>query len=93
MDAALSASRLGCATESVTVVIGDEGGIHILARNDWPLDRLREERGARATYRVEHASGRVAVTGTTATSACRLESDRPALAIQQVLRDNPRYLL
>lgn len=93
MDAALSAAQVGCATESMTVVIGGEGGIHVLTHNDWPLDRLREERGARMAYRVECGSGRVAVTGTTATSSCRLEADRPALAIHEILRDNPRYLL
>ncbi len=93
MDAAISASGVGCATESMTVVIGAEGGIHILAHNDWPLDRLREERGARMAYRVEHADGRISVTGSTGTTSCRLESDRPELAIQKVLRDNPRYLL
>lgn len=77
----------------MTVVIGAEGGIHIISHNDWPLDRLREECGARMAYRVQHEGGRVSVTGTMNSSNCRLETDRPALAIQSILRDNPRYQL
>lgn len=77
----------------MTVVIGVEGGIHILTQNDWPLERLREERGARMAYRVEHTGGRVAVIGSTGASTCHLETERPRMAMQEILRDNPRYLL
>jgi hypothetical protein len=93
LDAAVIASAAGHATENMTVLIGQEGGIHLIANNDWPLDRIAEERGARTAYRVQHAGGRVAVEGREGDSICRLETESPGARAKRLLQDRPRYLL
>lgn len=93
MDAAVSASAAGHATENMTVLISQEGGIHLIAGSDWPLDRIAAERGARTAYRVQHGSGRIAVEGREGESVCRLETESPAARVKRILRDSPRYLL
>ncbi len=94
MDAAIAAASIGFATsESMTVLIGREGGMHLLPNNDWPLDRLAAERGARMAYRVSQSGGKVAVSGLHGLAKCLLESEQPDAAAKQLLRDRPQYLL
>jgi hypothetical protein len=94
LEAAVASGGVGFpTTDSMTVLIGSEGGIHILANNDWPLGRIAEERGAQRAYRVTRANGRVSVNGTDGTSTCRLETESPDSKLKQLLRDQPRYLL
>ena len=93
LDAALSAAHAGRATESMTVVIGVDGGIHLLPNNDWPLDRLAEERAARMVYRVDRSHGRVQVEGQSGADSCRLESEIGETPATRLLRDEPRYFL
>ncbi|MBI3679260.1 MAG: hypothetical protein HY235_02545 [Acidobacteria bacterium] len=91
LDAALSAARAGRPTESMTVLIGAEGGIHILAGNDWPLDRLASDRGVPIAYRVHQRQGRITVEGHTANGSCYLESRTAEPAARRLLRDQPMY--
>lgn len=77
----------------MTVLISQEGGIHIVAQSDWPLDRLAEDRGARMAYRVSHQNGRVAVDGIHGTTVCHLETESTANIARTILRDRPAYLL
>jgi hypothetical protein len=93
LDAAVAAARSGQATEKMTVLIGNEGGIHIIAGSDWPLERLREERGAVAAYQVEHRGKTISVQGRQGDSTCLLETSRPDSTARRLLRDQPRYLI
>jgi hypothetical protein len=95
MESAMAAVQNGFAsTEPMTVLIGQEGGIHIVSQSDWPLDRLAEERGARMAYRVSHNNGRVAVDGIQGATVCHLETESEgARAARTILRDRPSYLL
>lgn len=93
LDAALSATRSGSASDSMTVLIGQEGGICVLPDNDWPLDRLARDRGARMAYRVTRENGRIAVSGLDGNNTCRLETEQPASRMKELLRDQPRYFL
>jgi hypothetical protein len=93
LEAAVASGSVGFPTDSMTVLIGSEGGIHILANNDWPLGRIAEERGAQRAYRVTRANGRVSVNGMDGTSTCRLETESADSKLKQLLRDQPRYLL
>lgn len=94
MEAALAAASVGYATsQSMTVLIGVEGGIHVLPNNDWPLDRIKEERGAAMAYRVSQQPARITVDGLNGGVKCQLESERPASPAKRLLRDEPRYLL
>ncbi len=90
----MAAASTGFATsESMTVLIGREGGMHLLPNNDWPLDRLAAERGARMAYRVSQTDGKVAVSGLHGLAKCLLETEKPEAAAKQLLRDRPQYLL
>ncbi len=93
LDAAVAVARAGQATETMTVLIGSEGGIQIIAGSDWPLDRLAKERGALAAYQVEHRGNTIAVRGCQGESSCRLETPRPSSAARRLLWDQPRYLV
>lgn len=93
LDAAVSASAAGNATENLTVLVGPEGGIHLIANSDWTLERLQEDRGARTAYRVQHGQGRIAVEGREGASLCRLETESAANPAKRILRDTPRYFL
>ena len=94
LEAAVASGNVGFpTTESMTVLIGNEGGIDILMNNDWPLGRIAQERGAQRAYRVTRENGRVSVNGTDGTSTCRLQTESPDSKLKQLLRDQPRYLL
>ncbi|MFY9726531.1 MAG: hypothetical protein WB579_09140 [Bryobacteraceae bacterium] len=62
----------------VSVLVGPDGGIHMVFGSDWGLEPLRHHHGARAAYRVTRSGGRVAVEGRSAGATCRLEAARPA---------------
>jgi hypothetical protein len=73
-EAAESAARCGQTPTALTILIGSEGGIEMLAESDWPLDRLLAQRGARAAYRVGGGGGRVLLEGRSGSESCRLET-------------------
>lgn len=94
MEAAVAATATGFATsESMTVLIGPEGGMHLLPNNDWPLDRLSEERGARMAYRVSQTDDKVTVNGLHGLAKCLLEAEKPESKAKALLRDRPQYFL
>lgn len=91
LHAAVDAAIAGGHTESMTVVVGVEGGIHLLANNDWSLDRLAAERGATMVYRVTNAHGSIDVVGQNGADRCHLTTQAPAKLFESILRDEPRY--
>ena len=94
MEAAVAAAGVGFGvSESMTVLIGREGGMHLLPNNDWPLDRLAKERGAQMAYRVSQTDDRISVNALNGFTKCRLETEKPDQAAKELLRDEPRYLL
>jgi mannose-6-phosphate isomerase-like protein (cupin superfamily) len=62
---------------NMTILIGPEGGIHILAESDWPLASLEAHHGARTLYRVNQGQGRVSVDGRSGNQRCHLEMEHP----------------
>lgn len=92
MEAAVEAAGKGFSTtESMTVLIGPQGGIHLLADNDWPLDRVASERGARMAYRIERSKERVELNGVEGSTVCHLEAELPNATAKRLLLDRPRY--
>ncbi len=69
---------------SWTILIVD-GGIRMLAANDWPLESLRREHGAERAYRVSRAGDSVAVTAESATLRCEFRKPSPAAAARLLL--------
>lgn len=68
--------RAGQQPSEMTFVVGVDGGIQILADNDWPLESLAIERGARMLFRVCPIPTGVAVIGRDGSRKCHLESRR-----------------
>ena len=77
LDAAESATACGQACSDLTVLIKHDGGIHILADSDWPLDSLAWHHGAKMAYRVSQRRGSVRVEGREGSRTCVLESASP----------------
>ena len=74
-----------------SVLIGSDGGIHMVFGSDWGLEPLRQHHGARAAYRVTRSSGSVALEGRSAGASCRLEAARPSRALLGPLAHVPCY--
>jgi hypothetical protein len=74
LDAAENASRKGLVCSEMTILIGPEGHIHMVADSDWPLDSLARHHGAKSAYRVSERTGSIQVEGRDGTRRCLLES-------------------
>jgi hypothetical protein len=77
LTAAESAATRGETCSEMTILIGQDGGIHMFAESDWPLDSLAFHHGARAAYRVSQRSGEVRVEGREAGRKCILTRTPP----------------
>jgi hypothetical protein len=76
-----------------SILVNREGGIHMIAGADWPLESLRAHHGASAAYRVHRNVSSVRVEARSATQSCLLASERPERALLPALPDFPRYLM
>jgi hypothetical protein len=90
-EAAENVLASGEAPSEMSILVGVEGGIRMIANSDWPLDRLRAHHGAEMAYRVTGSTGRVAVEGRAARSSCHFETADPQAAAKMFLRDMPAY--
>ena len=90
-----AASAEGAELESGTlaILIGQDGGIHMLMNTDWPLESLQSHHGASAAYRISRTGSQVRVEGKSRTSSCVLESEPAGAVARRMLMDRPRYLL
>jgi len=61
-----------------SVLVGTDGGIHMVYDSDWGLEPLRQHHGAREAYRVTRSGGRVVLEGRSAGACCRMEAVRAA---------------
>jgi len=78
MDAAESASRQGQVCSEMTILIGPQGNIRMVADSDWPLDSLVWHHGAQSAYRVSERTGSIRVEGRDGARRCLLESSSPS---------------
>ena len=74
MDAAESAAQTGHTPSHMTILIGCEGGIRMIADSDWPLDSLQAHHGATSVYRITHSQQKVRVEGREGARRCLFES-------------------
>lgn len=80
-----AAQGAGPDASDMTILIGAEGEIRMIAGNDWPLEALQRHQGAAMAYRVSRKSGHVTVEGTAAGQSCRLQTDAPGSMLRRVL--------
>lgn len=62
----------------MTILIGSDGAIRMVADSDWPLDSLASHHGAHTAYRVTEHRGSVRVEGREGLKTCLLEKAKPA---------------
>jgi hypothetical protein len=62
---------------NMTILIGQEGSIHMIAECDWPLDSITCHHGAKTAYRVSENGGTVRVEGREGLRRCVVESAKP----------------
>jgi len=85
LDAAQSAVRCGVTPSHLTILLGCEGGLRMIADSDWPLDSLQMHHGASSVYRVTRECDKVRVEGREGFSTCVLETPSPARAAEMIL--------
>ena len=83
-DVAQSAADSG-AGSGLTILVGVEGGIRLLADSDWPLASLAAHHGASAVYRVQNTQGTLIVEGRSGGHTCRLAGEQPASVARRLL--------
>lgn len=76
----------------LAILVGRDGGIHMLPACGWELEPLRLHHGAKAAYRVTRNSSGVRLEARSAGEACFLES-APVAPPHSPLGDFPRYLM
>jgi hypothetical protein len=74
----LEAAESAGASSPMTILIGQQGAIHVIADSDWPLDSLTRHHGAKQAYRVTENQGSVRVEAREGLRTCILESSKPA---------------
>jgi hypothetical protein len=75
----------------IAILIGRDGGVHMLPGCGWELEPLRLHHGAKAAYRVSRSGEGVRVEARSAQENCCLQA-RAAGPIRTVLTDYPQYL-
>lgn len=86
MEQLLAAAEAAGTGSEMTVLIGRDNGINLIADSDWPLDSLALERGARCAYRVSPGSnGTVRVEGREGSRRCVMEAESPARTARLLL--------
>ena len=85
LDAAQSAASRGEACSEMTILMGQDNGIHMITGSDWPLDSLALDRGARAAYRITDLNGRIRVEGRQGPRHCVMETTNPARTARLLL--------
>jgi hypothetical protein len=92
-DAAESAARSGHALSDMSVLIGVNGAIRMVAGSDWSLESLRAHHGADMAFRVTERDSHVTVEGRTQRQTCHLRSEDPARIARHLLHSRPPHFL
>jgi hypothetical protein len=92
-DAAQDASCAGFTPSEMSILIRRDGGIHMVAGTDWPLESLQAHHGAQMAYRVSRQGGTVRVTGRAGSRTCLFEAEKPNWVARQLLGAPIAYTL
>lgn len=85
LDAAECAVQSGNAPSHMTILVGCEGGIRMIADSDWPLDSLQAHHGASMAYRVTQENEKIRLEGREGLRTCVFESPKVADAARFIL--------
>ena len=76
-----------------SLLIRQDGSLHMVAESDWPLDRLASEHGAQRAYRVSQCGAQVCVEGRAGARRCRIETEPVAAVALRMLSTPGLYRL
>jgi hypothetical protein len=93
LDIAERGAECGLAPSGLTILIGSQGGLHLVAGNDWPLHSLQMHYGAQMAYRVSQHGAAVRVEGRAGSRTCVFESEKPELVARNLLSALPGYVV
>lgn len=85
LDAAQCAVQSGNTPSHLTILLGCEGGIRMIADSDWPLDSLQAHHGSSMAYRVTEANEKIRVEGREGQRTCMVETRSPLRAARLIL--------
>jgi len=85
LEAAESAVESGHTPSDVTILIGPEGSLRMVADSDWPLDSLQLFHGSNTAYRVSQRASMVRVEGRAGSRTCLFETPKPERAARLLL--------
>jgi hypothetical protein len=91
LAAAENTMSAGSTPSDLTILISAEGGIHMVADSDWPLESLRQYHGSSAAYRVHPLEDKVRVEGRSGSQTCVFESEKTERAARFLLNSVPGY--
>ncbi|MGA2134229.1 MAG: hypothetical protein ABSH50_18195 [Bryobacteraceae bacterium] len=92
-DTACRAGQTGSPDCDLAILIGAQGGIHILEAGEWALPGLLAHHGAQTGYRITRRQGSVKLEGRCGSTACQMLADSPAHTARQLLSPiAPGYL-
>src|SRR5271170_755910 len=93
LETAEQAVGAGNVASDMTILISQQGGIHMIAGSDWPLDSLQSHHGARTAYRVSEHCSKVRVEGREGGRTCVFETESYDRAAKILLGHAPRRAL
>jgi len=85
LEAAEAVMKIGGEASDWSILIGPEGGIHMVCGSDWPLDSLQAHHRAQMAYRVRHDDRKVRVEGRAGSRTCLFETEKPDGAARLLL--------
>jgi hypothetical protein len=92
-EAAEAVRDAGSQPTDMTIVIGAQGGIRMIADSDWPLESLEAHHGAQMVYRVSQHNDTIRLEGKAGRRTCVLESEKLNTVARRLLPNLKRYLL
>jgi hypothetical protein len=87
-----AAQTAGAEDCDLSILLHRDGGIHMIAGNDWQLESLRAHHGASEAFRVQRSPAGVRLEARSAGKSCTLSADSPARILAPAC-DFPRYLM
>ncbi len=85
MDAAECAERSGTVVSDLTILIGHQCGVRMIAGSDWPLEGLGRVHGAEMAYRISRHAAGIRLEGRGEGRRCVLETASPAATARLLL--------
>jgi FAD/FMN-containing dehydrogenase len=86
-----TAGQAGPEDCEISILVGRDGSLHMLAEAGWELEPLRAHHGAQAAYHISRRDGAIRVEARSAGECALLEQRAPGRRAPFLLPDFPQY--